>query len=98
MAASASSSVSLLGLLLGGKALRAGFLFWSFELLHAQAFPVPVLAFLLLATCALVLLAVVRPWTGGALRLSPMLLAHGVLLAANVLCFHLGLLHYGPLK
>ena len=94
----ASSSMGLLGLLLGGKALRAGFLFWSFELLHVQAFPVPVLAFLLLAACAVVLLAVVRPWTGGALRVSPMLLVHGMLLAANALCFHLGLLHYGPLK
>ncbi len=93
-----SSSLGPLVLLLGGKAARAAFLFWAFDLLHTQALPVPLLAFVLVAGCAVLLLVAIRPWDAPSLRRFPLLLAHSLLLATNVLCFHFGLKHYGPLK
>jgi zinc transporter 5/7 len=85
-------------LLFGGKAVRAAFLFWSYDLLHASGFPVPLFSLIMLTACAMLLTVFIRPWDGAAIRRSPMLFAHAGLSAVGVLSFHFGLKHYGPLK
>lgn len=93
------NSFSSSPLLFGGKAVRAALLFFSYDLLHASGFPVPLFVLVMLTVCAVVLTVFIRPWEGGpAIRRSPMLFAHAGLSAANLLCFHFGLKHYGPLK